>query len=61
MSLIALKNYLPLNLKYRENRIRPTRTTPTNILKYLLKNKSINSIIFIKIIKINLKFPLKYI
>jgi len=34
MSLFALKNYLPLNLKYKENIIRPTRTTPTNILKY---------------------------
>ena len=31
---ILQKNYLPLNLKYKENRIRPTRTTPTNILKY---------------------------
>ena len=27
------KNYF-LNLKYKENKIRPTRTTPTNILKY---------------------------
>ena len=47
MSLIALKNYLPLNLKYKENRIRPTRTTPTNILKYWLNNRSINSSMFV--------------
>jgi len=26
--------YLFLNLKYKENKIRPTRTIPTNILKY---------------------------
>ncbi len=29
-----LKSYLPLNLQYRENKIRPTRTIPTNILRY---------------------------
>ena len=37
--------YYFFKFKYELSKIKATRTTPTNILKYLLKNISINSII----------------